>query len=717
MNHFIDSPENQKEREANTHFSSLNPLGLLMKTTSSFVLFGALVFLASCSPGRTPTDAGPSDAGSEPSDAGVDAPDALPIECVLSDDDEVPNFLQTLGCDGDFQKMASLPLDTSIPGARSAKVVYDRFDNMLYVQNSSRYLIHHEFASANLSGGERPFVADLAQFNAVEYFSPDRRFILAALTKYEGPGIFALEFSPYDTADSDMAATIFNAVQDATPFVDILFHPTSEQVADNAAPANLPTITTGELFEGIDYQPLNLATSLGRLRFVDAADLENTYLDFREIVVLDEVPNDISVVLGIITEQFQTPLSHINVLSQNRGTPNMGLRGARTNAELLALDGKFVRLTVGAFEYSIEEVTQEEADAWFEDNRPDTVQVPDLDLSTNTLVDIQTALNSETVNMRQRIREKIPSLGGKAAHYAELFAIDSVPVPPAFVVPVFFYDQHMRTNDLYSVAETMLADARFETDAAFRDEALRDLRTRIKTAPVDPQLLVDIETKMVELNLNRSRFRSSTNAEDLEGFTGAGLYTSKSGEIGNTEKSIEDAVRKVWASVWFLRAVDERRFRGIAHLDVGMALLAHRSFPDEYANGVALTANPFDPTGLEPAFYINVQRGEASVVKPEPGVTTDQILYQYERPGQPAVFLGRSNSDLLQGDESVLTNTELFTLGTALADIHRHFAEAYGQDASVFYGMDVEFKYDILTPGGEPQLLVKQARPHPGRGQ
>ena len=44
--------------------------------------------------------------------------------------------------------------------------------------------------------------------------------------------------------------------------------------------------------------------------------------------MLDEAPNDISVVQGIITEEFQTPLSHVNVLSQNRKTPNMGLRNA-----------------------------------------------------------------------------------------------------------------------------------------------------------------------------------------------------------------------------------------------------------------------------------------------------------------------------------------------------------------------------------------------------
>lgn len=644
-------------------------------------------------------------------------PTPLPQVCDLEVDAESPEYVQRLGCPTDFDHMASLPLDSSIPGARSAKVVYDRIDGQVYFQNSELYPIHHEFCSAHLSGGDRPFVPDLAQFNATEYFSPDRRFILGALTFYEDPNLYVLELSPYDTADADMARTLFDAVEAGTPFVNVQFHPTSEMVANNTAAADLPVVTTGEIFADITYQPLNLATSMGLLKFVDADELEEAYVDFRDIVVLDEVPNDISVVQGIVTEQFQTPLSHINVLSQNRGTPNMGLRDARANADLQALEGKWVELTVGAFEWSVREVTQEEADTWFENNRPEVVQVPAVDLSITEILDIDAALDPENTDMRDRIREKIPALGGKAAHYAELYSIDSVPVPPAYVIPIYFYDQHMTTHGLYEVAEGIIADPRFESDSAWRDDALTGLREQIKAAPVDPDLLAAVEAKMTELGLVRSRFRSSTNAEDLEGFTGAGLYTSKSGEIGSLDKPIEDAIRKVWASVWFLRAVDERRYRGISHLEVGMALLGHRSFPDEYANGVALTANIFDPTGLEPAFYINVQRGESSVVKPEPGVTTDQVLYQYERPGQPAVYLGHSNVPELGDDPTVLSNGELFELGTALYDIHTHFSAAYGQTAGNFYAMDVEFKFQIDEPGGDPLLYVKQARPHTGRGE
>ena len=66
--------------------------------------------------------------------------------------------------------------------------------------------------------------------------------------------------------------------------------------------------------------------SMGQLRFFSKIDLETQYLGFRDIAVLEVIPNDLSVCTGTITTQFQTPLSHINVLAQNRGTPNMGLR-------------------------------------------------------------------------------------------------------------------------------------------------------------------------------------------------------------------------------------------------------------------------------------------------------------------------------------------------------------------------------------------------------
>ncbi|MBI2896699.1 MAG: hypothetical protein HYY06_24285 [Deltaproteobacteria bacterium] len=395
----------------------------------------------------------------------------------------------------------------------------------------------------------------------------------------------------------------------------------------------------------------------------------------------------------------------------------MGLRGALAHDELRALDGKWVRLVVGAFEWSIEEVDRAEADEWWEAHRPASVQVPFLDLSVTELTDATRILDPE-LGQDERIRAAIPAFGGKASHYAELSAVEGIDVPEAFAIPVYFYDQFMRQNGLYDRVRELLRNEEFVDDARTRSERLAELGDAMKRAPVDEGLARALEDLIErDFGSTRMRFRSSTNAEDLEGFTGAGLYTSRSGALGDPERPVLDAVREVWSSVWSFRAFEERSYRGISHENVGMAILVHRSFPDELANGVALTANPFDVSGLEPGFYVNVQRGEASVVQPEPGTATDQFVYQFDRPNRPIIYYGHS-SEIPEG-ETVLTTAQTYALGQALDAIHRHFRESYGpppDQPNAWYAMDVEFKLDVGRDG-EPAIVIKQARPHPGRGR
>jgi pyruvate,water dikinase len=639
-----------------------------------------------------------------------------------------PDFVQSIGCRADFDTLASLPLDSSIPGARSVKFLIDLRDmGALYFQNSKKYKIHWEFAKEHLSGNGKPVVAALTTFNQVEYYSTARRFLLGSLTYYEGPKIWAMEIAPYDTAEPAMIQSAYEKIAAATYFgKQLYFHPTSLTVEKTAAalPASVRQRTTAQIYEAIDYQPLNLATSLGRMRFVAASALDGgEYLSFRDIVVLDHVPNDISVVVGIITEEFQTPLSHVNVLSQNRRTPNMGLKKAFNDPKLRALDGKWVKLTVAAFEWSLTEVTQAEADAWWDGNKPAAVGVPNIDLDTRDLREVKMMV-PDTTKIREGVKASIPAFGGKASHFGALAQVPGVPVPPAFGIPVYYYKQFMQQGGFDARVDALLADPTFQNDPKVRDQKLKELRDAMVAGTVDPALLTMVSARVAELLPAAKpgqgvRFRSSTNAEDLEGFTGAGLYTSKTGMADDPIDSYARAMKQVWASVWFFRAFEERSYRSIDHKAVGMALLVHRNFPEEEANGVALTADPFDTSGLVPGFYINVQLGESSVVQPPPGVTTDQFIYQFTLPNQPTIFLERS-SLIPAGQTTVLTAKQTFELGKALDAIHKFFLPAYGPAATgaaagSWYAMDVEFKFDG-QPGEEPTLSVKQARPHPGRG-
>src|SRR6478609_8681502 len=90
------------------------------------------------------------------------APAEPVFECQLPSGSESPEFLKVVGCEGDFQALASEPVTADLPGARSAKVVLDQADsNALYFQNSVTYKIHYEFVSSHLSGNGLPPVPEL----------------------------------------------------------------------------------------------------------------------------------------------------------------------------------------------------------------------------------------------------------------------------------------------------------------------------------------------------------------------------------------------------------------------------------------------------------------------------------------------------------------------------------------------------------------------------
>ncbi len=681
--------------------------------------------LLACGPGGdTNTTAGGTTTGE--TTTGPTSPTEWP--CTLDDQAE-PFWADQVGCLVDWDKIASTPLDASIPGARSAKTVIDTLqENKLYYINSQLYPIHWEFAFEHLSADDGlPFVPDLGTFNLTEYSSPDRRFILGAITYYEEPNVWAYEIAPYDTADADMIMEGYRLARDNGFFGSHLYyHPNSSLQEEKLGDLDddISIITTDELFDGITYAPLNLGTTTGLLTFHTAEEVDGSPIYFREIAVLDRVPNDIGIVAGIITDEFQTPLSHINVLSVNRGTPNMSLIGAWEDPDLRALEGKWVELTVAANEWTVKEITLEEADAWWEDNKPEPLDVSDMDLSVTEITDAEDILDLDNLTLAEAIDESIPAFGGKATHFGGLVHIgDDVPVPDGFSIPNSFYNQFMEDNGFWERVEGWLDDPddpndpfdeQFYGDPEYKQEQLEQLQADMLEAPIDPVFLADLEAKLIaDYPGVRMRFRSSTNAEDLGNFTGAGLYTSNSGSLDDPDESVEDAVRGTWSSVWNPRAYDEREYYSINHRKVGMSLLCHRSFPNEEANGVAITGNIFDTSGLDPAFYINAQVDGWSVVLPEFGVKSDSLLYYYSQAGKPIVYLDHSN--LIPEGWTVLTNAQVEELGTALEAIRLYFLPVYGDDP--FYAMDTEFKFeDDAHDDGRAHLFMKQARPFPGLG-
>jgi phosphoenolpyruvate synthase/pyruvate phosphate dikinase len=105
-----------------------------------------------------------------------------------------------------------------------------------------------------------------------------------------------------------------------------------------------------------------------------------------------------------------------------------------------------------------------------------------------------------------------------------------------------------------------------------QDRAGAAAQAAILTAPIDPEVL-DVIYRRVRLKLGGKGVfvRSSTNAEDLPGFNGAGLYDTVPNVLG--KEALGVALKTVWASLWNLRAVEERTTFGIDHRQVFAAVL------------------------------------------------------------------------------------------------------------------------------------------------
>ena len=194
----------------------------------------------------------------------------------------------------------------------------------------------------------------------------------------------------------------------------------------------------------------------------------------------------------------------------------------------------------------------------------------------------------------------------------------------------------MEANGLYEVFERLLTIRGFDSDSALRESELTKFRKRLRNAPVPESLVADIEALQTSFPLGTSiRCRSSTNNEDLLGFNGAGLYDSYT--HFPDEGSLTKTIKQVWASLWNYRAFEERSFYRISHREAAMGVIAHPSYQDEYANGVAVSKNLIDPNWM--GYYVNAQVGEDLVTNPTADAIPEEFLVSllaadpYQQPG------------------------------------------------------------------------------------
>jgi hypothetical protein len=628
-----------------------------------------------------------------------------------------------LATPGDFAALAAGGTEVGEAGVKFVVDMQaaDATDDVVHLLGTREWALHYSWIREEIEGLPRLDRCDPLQaqefnegwglFSQAEYFRVEgRRYLLGTLVEHTN-GTKTVEFTPGDAIVGAQMRHAFFEVMKAVPDPQAwAIRPTeARQIMElRGIEGTAPIVGPNAPYKGLTYQPLNPAVGFGTLVFVPAHELETAELGPNVIVVTDDVPNESAFMGGLITEAFQTPLAHVNVLARGRNTPNMALRGAREDARLQDLFGKLVRLEVRSADFSLREASPEEADEYWQARTPTGPKLaPRRDLSVTGIV----PLDGGDYDIAS-------SVGSKCAGIAELYRVievdsycptSTVPlfVPPdAFAIPFAHYVQHFEESGAAALLAELEAEPEFRADPSTHAAGLAQVRRLILEHRVDEALLAEVtEGVRVRFGDARVRFRSSSNTEDLATFNGAGLHGSTSADIDGSSLSVEDALREVWASLWNTRAYDERAFGNVDQSLAAMAVLVHQAWQSEAAQGVAISRNALHAT-RDSQYYINAQVGEASVTNPAPGVTSDELVYT-PPPRRPKVDY-QSRSSLSRGGD-VLSFTEIQGLGCALASIHSHFQPLVDPEGkNRLYAMQIEWK--LIGP--QRRLLVKQARPY-----
>ena len=436
------------------------------------------------------------------------------------------------------------------------------------------------------------------------------------------------------------------------------------------------------------FLALNPGEGYGLLRAMGLEERPNP----RDIVIYEALPNELPRVAGIISTVPQTPLSHVNLRAMQDGAPNAFIRGALVNSAIAPLIGEYVRYAVSESGWELRAATREEVNAHHASSRPTEVQVPERDLSV-----------TEITPLSEVRSEDWTAFGVKAANVAVLgtLGFPDGTVPDGFAAPFSFYDRFMKESGLTSHIETMLADPGFQTDFDVQEEELKKLRDAIKDADTPQWMTEALEEMHATFPEGTSlRYRSSTNNEDLPGFSGAGLYDSKTQDPEETEEDgIAKSLKAVYASLWNFRAFVERDFHRIDHTAAAMGVLVHPNYSDELANGVAVS---FDPIySGEGSYYVNTQVGEDMVTNPEAYSVPEEIVL--DASGTYAVV---ATSNQVEPGQLLMSDEQMDQLRAHLAVIHDEFARLYGVEPGQRFAIEIEFK---IT--SENILAIKQARP------
>ncbi|HPA58114.1 MAG TPA: hypothetical protein PLT70_11885, partial [bacterium] len=382
----------------------------------------------------------------------------------------------------------------------------------VYFQNSKKHQIHYDFAT-NFAGED----LTPSEFTKEVYINSERTRFAGSIIYYSGvkDSPYALTFFPGDTITPDQVVLVHKLIEERIKTTNIagdskrlVYLPAGitqeiEAVSESLilSRRDIPIITREMLYSSSSFQLLNEGMACGTLKKMTPEELEKTPVSFKDVLILTRLPNELPVVGGTITEEFQTPLAHVNVAARNRGTPNIALPDASENTKIKHFIGKLVEFIVKSGNYTVKEMTMSQAEKCWDELKKEPF-VPESDLEFSELTLFADVLFEDSIRF-----------GVKATNLAVLSQLLPENTPIGFAVPFYYYNEFINsktiTAEIIQKAETdcvdegrstsicaeatsflttetpetiaefirrMLSDSKFKSDTVFREAVLNALK-------------------------------------------------------------------------------------------------------------------------------------------------------------------------------------------------------------------------------------------------
>eukprot|EP01122_Echinamoeba_exundans_P000293 TRINITY_DN10262_c0_g1_i1.p1 TRINITY_DN10262_c0_g1~~TRINITY_DN10262_c0_g1_i1.p1 ORF type:complete len:649 (+),score=76.23 TRINITY_DN10262_c0_g1_i1:178-2124(+) len=565
----------------------------------------------------------------------------------------------------------------------------------------------------------------LEDFNRTVYSGEDRHQICATIVKYgtyrDNSNAYPWTFEmvptdPLEPETCERVALAFRKIQDAFKCAQLSFRTTSPSQRENLSKPNHPLASIKQadpfaIYDGKTYSCFVVGSACGTARVIeDANKLESMEsLTSTDIVFFRKgIPNELPVVAAAIFAEPLPPLCHIVLLCKNRKTPCCFDTSAATEAAISQRAGKLATVDLSKLKIDVHQVVVNTSSKRQE---PPRLVTPDRDLTSP----IRFFATDDAASI-----PSVAQLGGKAR---ACFVLNNKVgqtdfQKQTFAIPMGCYLKHISRRP---VSEAITAVCNLFPSSRYQNSPptiksvrphLDKIRHLIMEAKVCDDLVSAVENMIRESGVGEIILRSSTNAEDIQGFNAAGLYHSEVLKVSTmTSAALETAIKTVWASIWLPRGFLERLYFGLDSTQVGMCILVQPYFNNDSigANGVAVTSNPIDKSKY--GVYVTTfgggfQRATDSIsgVQPEQAmVHMSRVKGQYEYE-----LLAPSRGPNIDSSKPVCNPQILEYLAYQCAVLHLAFL-----NVPISRGGDLALDIEWIWLENEYQLLILQARPTP----